>query len=359
MRFILPLKILGGRQYPYPFLQGSDLPIHQEKLISRKLLPPHCNKFHSFSQYDDHCRKPGLLYLLHMVNRHTWRLLRRIKRYLPIAAIIVVLSGLSALSIYTYSQQTTDKTSAAQAEHSREMSEIDRKIADAIEKRAEEERQRKAADAQEVAKEILSTPASNAGTIDSTRCNVTSKHANPASIDILVNKKHCLQPLNFAPSQLVTVNGATLQPEAAAAYAQLSAAAEAASQPIRTTSSYRSYQDQIETYGYWVRQSGAAGADTYSARPGYSEHQTGLAVDVAFGNCALSCFGSTPTYQWLQANAAAYGFIQRYYAGHEATTGYQAEEWHYRYVGVAIAQDMKTKGIKTLEEYWGIPGGTY
>jgi D-alanyl-D-alanine carboxypeptidase len=258
-----------------------------------------------------------------------------------------------------YSEQSAQNMTAAQAEHNREMSELDRKIADAIERRAEEERQRKAADAQNVAKEILTTPAANAGAIDASRCNVTNKHADPAAIDIIVNKKHCLQPLNFAPSQLVTVNGATLQPEAANAYASMTAAAEAAGQPIRATSSYRSYQDQIETYGYWVRQSGAAGADTYSARPGYSEHQTGLAVDVASGSCALSCFASTAAYQWLQANAASYGFIQRYYVGYEVTTGYQAEEWHYRYVGVSVAQEMKTKGVKTLEEYWIIPGGTY
>lgn len=301
----------------------------------------------------------SLVYYMHMVKRHTWRLLRRMKRALPTAALLLVASAMCGTGIYAYSQQTTAKIATEQSELNRQMIAIDQKIAAAKERRAEEERQRKAADAKEVAKEILATPAVNAATIDASRCNVTNKHAHPASIDILVNKKHCLQPLNFTPTQLVTVNGATLQPEAATAYANLTAAAEAAGQAIRATSSYRSYQDQIETYGYWVRQSGAAGADTYSARPGYSEHQTGLAVDVAAGSCALSCFGTTAAYQWLQANAASYGFIQRYYAGYEATTGYQAEEWHYRYVGVATAQDMKTKGIKTLEEYWNIPGGTY
>ena len=107
--------------------------------------------------------------------------------------------------------------------------------------------------------------------------------------------------------------------------------------------------------------SGAAGADTYSARPGYSEHQTGFAVDVAnaTGTCSLDCFGTTSQYAWLQQHAADYGFIQRYYAGFEAITGYKAEEWHYRYVGVAIAKDMQQRGIKTLEQYWGVPGGTY
>ena len=115
----------------------------------------------------------------------------------------------------------------------------------------------------------------------------------------------------------------------------------------------------MSTYAYWVSVSGASGADTYSARPGYSEHQTGYAFDVAAGGCALDCFGTTSQYQWMQQHAAEYGFIQRYYAGYESITGYKAEGWHYRYVGVDVAQDMKAKGIKTLEQYWSIPGGDY
>ena len=82
-------------------------------------------------------------------------------------------------------------------------------------------------------------------------------------------------------------------------------------------------------------------------------------IDVAANGCVLDCFGATSQYQWLQAHAAEYGFIQRYYAGYEAITGYSAEEWHYRYVGVDVATDMKNKGIMTLEEYYGISGGDY
>jgi len=80
---------------------------------------------------------------------------------------------------------------------------------------------------------------------------------------------------------------------------------------------------------------------------------------VAAGGCTLNCFGSSAQYQWFQQNAANFGFIQRYYAGYENITGYSAEEWHYRYVGVAVAKDMNEKGIKTLEEYWGVSGGDY
>lgn len=184
-------------------------------------------------------------------------------------------------------------------------------------------------------------------------------HDTLSSIDVVVNKKHHLQPLGYEPSDLVTSNGATLSRKAIDAYDRLYAAAAAAGQGFHVTSSYRSYATQVSTYNYWVSVSGQAGADTYSARPGYSEHQTGLAFDVAAGNCTLDCFGSTAQYKWLQAHAADYGFIQRYYAGYEKITGYKAEEWHYRYVGVAVAKDMKAKGIKTLEEYWNVPGGDY
>jgi D-alanyl-D-alanine carboxypeptidase len=190
-------------------------------------------------------------------------------------------------------------------------------------------------------------------------CNTATTHINPASIDVLVNKKHCLIPLTFAPADLVTSNGATLSAKAIDAFNQMFAAAAAAGQPFTVSSSYRSYATQVSTYNYWVSVNGQQAADTVSARPGFSEHQTGLVMDVGAGGCNLNCFGGTSQYQWFQANAANYGFIQRYYAGFEAITGYASEEWHYRYVGVAVAQDMKAKGIKTLEQYWGLEGGDY
>lgn len=226
-------------------------------------------------------------------------------------------------------------------------------------RKAAELKAKQEADAIEAAEAARSSQGSDASTIDSSKCNTAKAHNNPNNIDVLVNKKHCLQPVTFAPSDLVTANGATLSAKAMPAYNQLFAAAAAAGQGFYVTSSYRSYNDQVATYNYWVGTSGQAGADTYSARPGYSEHQTGLAFDVAANGCVLDCFGSTSQYQWLQQNAADYGFIQRYYAGLESVTGYKAEEWHYRYVGIQVAKDMKAKGIKTLEQYWGLAGGTY
>lgn len=193
----------------------------------------------------------------------------------------------------------------------------------------------------------------------SSDCNTSSSHNDPTKIDVLVNKKHCIVPLTFAPTDLRTSNGATLADQASRAFDQLFAAAQLAGFTIGVTSSYRSYNDQVTTYNYWVGVSGRDGADTYSARPGYSEHQTGLALDVSESGCSLSCFGSTSLYTWLQQNAAEYGFIQRYYSGYESVTGYTAEEWHYRYVGRDTAQLMKQKNVKTLEEFWTMNGGTY
>lgn len=190
-------------------------------------------------------------------------------------------------------------------------------------------------------------------------CNAATAHTNPASIDVVVNKKHCIQPLNYVPANLVTTHGATITAQAATAFNEMFTAAAADGQPFYVTSSYRSYTTQISTYNHWISISGQAGADTYSARPGYSEHQTGLAFDVAANGCTLDCFGSTSQYEWFQRHAAEYGFIQRYYAGYEAITGYKAEEWHYRYVGVSVAKDMQARGVKTLEQYWNIPGGDY
>ena len=238
----------------------------------------------------------------------------------------------------------------------------DKAIAKALEAKrlATEEEAKKAVAAKAAAEQSISA---NAGVepsvINSTDCRFTSSHSNPGSILVLVNKKYCIQPVSFVPSRLVTIYNATLVPEAAEAFSAMYEAAQVAGQPFSVTSSYRSYELQASTYAYWVSVSGSQGADTYSARPGYSEHQTGLAVDVAAPGCVLNCFGGTSQYTWFQNNAASYGFIQRYYAGKEAITGYNAEEWHYRYVGVETAQAMKNANITTLEEYWGIAGGGY
>ncbi len=189
-------------------------------------------------------------------------------------------------------------------------------------------------------------------------CNTDTAHADPNRIDVIANKKHCLKPLNYAPKDLVNVEGALLRAPAATHYRQMLIDARKAGVGFRVSSSYRSYKSQTATYNYWLRQ-GKKKADTHSARPGYSEHQTGLTADLVVGNCSLNCFAGTKAYVWLVKNAHKYGFIERYPRGKTNITGYVYESWHWRYVGRKTATDMKQKNIKTLEEYWGIAGGGY
>ncbi len=156
-----------------------------------------------------------------------------------------------------------------------------------------------------------------------------------------------------------SAGSALLRPDAADAVERMFAAAQADGVGLTVVSAYRSYTDQESTYAYWVRQYGnAALAETISARPGYSEHQTGLAVDVGQddGTCTLAtCFSGTTSAQWTSANAAAYGFIVRYPQGFDGITGYSWEPWHLRYVGPEVAGAMQAGNIATFEEYFGLP----
>lgn len=115
-------------------------------------------------------------------------------------------------------------------------------------------------------------------------------------------------------------------------------------------SGYRSYYDQRYLYDMYCNRDGKAAADKYSARPGYSDHQTGMAIDV---NNASDSFDGTREAKWLANNCAKYGFIIRYPKGKEAYTGYQYEPWHIRYVGTPLAQNITNSGL-SLEEYFGI-----
>ena len=191
---------------------------------------------------------------------------------------------------------------------------------------------------------------------------------NPNSSLVLVNKTHQLSPLKYAPKDLRAPAVTTGSQEPGALRAEAAAAAErmftaAAAQGVNLTlmSSYRSYDTQFNLYNSYVAQKGAAAADTTSARPGFSEHQTGLAIDIgdaAAGSACdfTSCFAGNPAAQWVAAHAHDHGFVVRYVPGAELKTGYLAEPWHLRYLGVGAAQDMKVRGIASYEEYLGLPG---
>ncbi|WP_313817685.1 M15 family metallopeptidase [Citricoccus sp.] len=178
----------------------------------------------------------------------------------------------------------------------------------------------------------------------------------------MVNKLHPLEPADYAPQDLrvpdVPASKASmeLRDEAATAAEELFAAAADDGVDLTLVSAYRSYGYQQGTYGGWVERYGQAEADRISARPGYSEHQTGLAMDVgaADGACTLEqCFGDTPEGAWVAEHAAEHGWIIRYPDGAEDVTGYSPEPWHLRYVGTEAAAGVVRSG-GVLETAWGL-----
>ena len=247
------------------------------------------------------------------------------------------------------------------AEQVRQFALIDTRVKAALQKKIDDAKKAEAdakARAEADAEAQKATAAAHpAGTTSSTAaCDVS----DPTNITAVLNKKHCFNPIDWAPSDLISVDGYYLRSEAATQIQQLMSAASKAGVPIEFSSAYRSYANQQVTYRNWVAANGSqAAADTVSARPGFSEHQTGLAADLKAGNCYLECFGDTAQYTWLTEHAAEYGFIRRYPVGLTSITGYAPEAWHWRYVGISAAKDMKAKGIETLEEYLGISGGDY
>lgn len=178
---------------------------------------------------------------------------------------------------------------------------------------------------------------------------------------MLVNKQRPLGK-DFVPGDLVrpqytaanrTADGQYLTREAADAFNKLAADALAAGHEIVVTTAYRSYNFQSYLYNSYVEKDGQALADTYSAQPGKSEHQTGLAADVSSPSVnyeLTTAYGDTAEGKWLAENGWKYGFIIRYPLGKENITGYTYEPWHLRYVGQDAAKAIKQANL-TLEEY--------
>ncbi|MOA08523.1 D-alanyl-D-alanine carboxypeptidase [compost metagenome] len=126
--------------------------------------------------------------------------------------------------------------------------------------------------------------------------------------------------------------------------------------PLAGVSAYRSHKKQKALFESYVKKDGLEKAQTYSAFPGTSEHETGLAIDVAGadGKCSITdCFGDKPEAKWLAKHAHEYGFIIRYPKGKEHITGYKYEPWHLRYVGKEAAADIYDRDI-TFEEYMNV-----
>ncbi|MFC7860089.1 M15 family metallopeptidase [Arthrobacter koreensis] len=180
---------------------------------------------------------------------------------------------------------------------------------------------------------------------------------SPSSLAVVVNKNRPLADPAYVPAELHDAGGVLLRPEAAGAFSRLNADAAAAGVGITAVSGYRTAADQAHIHDSYTASYGPETADGISARAGYSEHQTGLAVDIgnADGSCALeACFEATPAGAWAAANAHRYGFVVRYPDGAAPVTGFAYEPWHLRFVGTELAAKLHRSG-QTLEQFAGLP----
>lgn len=186
----------------------------------------------------------------------------------------------------------------------------------------------------------------------------------PGSIWWIVNKQRPIADADYAPGELVAPNiklrwapiaeSMQVSKTIAPSLEEMYKASQAAGFDLMLISGYRSAATQKELYDGYVSQHGQQEADRFSARPGTSEHQTGLVVDLGRSdkNCELeTCFGETAEGKWLAEHAHEHGFIIRYPQGKEAIVGYQYEPWHLRYVGKELAAELY-KNKQTMEEFF-------
>jgi len=168
-------------------------------------------------------------------------------------------------------------------------------------------------------------------------------------------------PRTYVPPDLVSVSQAGIAGHGkvrAIVIDDLTAMAEAAAaagNAIGVESAYRSYDDQVATFNHWVATSGYAAALTFSARPGHSEHQLGLAIDFRSdpgGSPFTGSWGQTPAGKWMRLHAWEFGFIRSYPPNDKAVTCYASEAWHYRYVGRDMAAAIHASGLTTRQYLW-------
>lgn len=190
--------------------------------------------------------------------------------------------------------------------------------------------------------------------LDKTKYEDTEKTNTKDDNLMLVNKYYYLTE-DYEPDDLITLTSkyntgvnSKMRKEAAERFMKMSDAATLDNITIKNASGYRSYKYQVNLYNNYVERDGKKAADTYSARPGFSEHQTGLTSDI---NQIDNSFENTDAFKWLQENAYKYGFILRFPKDKEDVTGYQYEPWHYRYVGEYVAEKIHDENL-TLEEYY-------
>ena len=176
----------------------------------------------------------------------------------------------------------------------------------------------------------------------------THEIPDPNSILLLINK-HFYLPDGYAPTDLISVGNTMMREEAGQAMQAMISAAKEAGHNIWSQSGYRSYDLQVRLYSQYSANGGEEAADVHSARPGYSEHQTGLTTDL---NTITDAFGDTPEGKWVAENCWQYGYIVRYTKENTDITLYKSEPWHMRYIGHEAAMIMHDEQIESFEEYW-------
>ena len=184
---------------------------------------------------------------------------------------------------------------------------------------------------------------------------------DPTSLWVVVNKQHPLDPIRYEPTDLVAFDGARVRAVVLPDLQALVDAARADGVVLGLRTAYRSYDQQAAIRADVENRRGFAHAEKYSARPGYSEHQTGLSLDLSSTSrpsCDLqTCFADTEEGQWVAAHAGEYGFVVRYTEANTAVTGFNPEGWHLRYVGRELSAWMAANRVGSLEEALGVTGG--
>jgi D-alanyl-D-alanine carboxypeptidase len=192
--------------------------------------------------------------------------------------------------------------------------------------------------------------------LDLTKYEDIKKASNLNTEKVLVNKYNYLES-DYVPDNLEEISNQyalsnmKLVSYAKEAFEKMASAASKENLNIVAMSTYRSYKYQVDLYNKYVKSDGKEAADTYSGRPGHSEHQTGLAVDVYNKEENYTNFEKTKEYEWMQEHASEYGFILRFPKDKEDETGYEFESWHYRYVGIKAAKYITENNI-SFEEYY-------
>lgn len=175
-----------------------------------------------------------------------------------------------------------------------------------------------------------------------------TKEVTNLSNSMLVNKFNYL-PADYAPSDIQDIrtmyayDDNSVKEEVYDQFIKMWKDAQSEGLSLIINSSYRTFEEQKKIYNNYD--------DDYASRPGFSEHQTGLALDIVTPGASGSAFENTAEFRWLQTNAHKYGFILRYHKDKEHITGYEYESWHYRYLGVELATKVYESGL-TYEEYY-------